>query len=234
MKVALAIWRNDLRVLWSTPIPYVVGALFQALLGVLFVDQLQGRSQALTQPLYPLLGFLLLVTVPIISMRSIAEEARSGTLDLLLAVPTSTASIVAGKWLATATTVLLVVLPASAHAAMVALFGEPERGPMVAGLLGVTLLIAALSAIGVLASAATSSSPVAAMVAFVVSAVLWFAGAARSTVSAGGVLDHLSLSERLRTFAAGAVDTADVGFLVALVVLGLGAATAVLDLRRSR
>lgn len=216
--------------MWSTPIPYVVGALFQAMLGLLFVDQLQGRSQALTQPLYPLMGFLLLVTAPILSMRSLADESRSGTLDLLLAVPVGPAPIVGGKWLATATTVLAVALPSAAYGGMVALFGDPERGPMLAGFLGILLLIAALSAIGVLASALTSSMPVAAMAAFVGSAVLWFAGAAGSTIRAGGVLDHLSLSERLRTFAAGAVDTGDVGFLLALTIACLGGAVAAVSL----
>lgn len=229
-----AICRKDLAVLWATPVPYFVGALFQAILGVLFVDQLQGRSQALVQPLFPLAGFLLLVTVPILTMRAFAEEARSGTLDLLLAVPVPAGPLVLGKWLASSATVAAVTAPAGAFAALVALFGDPDRGPVIAGFLGLALLVLALSALGVLASALTTSAPVAAMVTFVVAAVLWFAGTASASISAGGLLARVSLSERLRTFAGGAVDTGDVGFLVALTVACLGLTLAAVQARRQR
>jgi len=64
--------------------------------------------------------------------------------------------------------------------------------------------------------------------------VLWFAGAAGSSIGTGGLLARVSLSERLRSFAAGVIDTADVGFLVALVVAALGLAVAAVELRRER
>ncbi len=229
-----AIFRKDMAVLWTTPVPFVVGALFQAVLGILFVDQLQGRSQALVQPLFPLAGFLLLVTVPILSMRVLADEARSGTLDVLLAIPVGARPLVLGKWLATTATILAVTAPAGAYAAMVALFGDPDPGPVIAGFVGLALLIAALAALGVLASACTTSAPVAAMFTFVIAAVLWFSGTASSTISAGGLLAHLSLSERLRSFAGGALDTGDIGFLIALTVVCLGLAGAAVQARRQR
>lgn len=229
-----AIWRKDLRSAWVGPVPYLVGALFQAALGVLFVDQLQGRSQALVQPLFPLAGFLLLVTAPILTMRSIAEEARSGTLDVLLAIPVGARALVLGKWLAAVTTLLAVVAPATAYAGLVAIFGEPDRGPVITGFLGLVLLLAVLAAVGVLASSLTTSAPVAAMVTFAAGAMLWFAGAAGSSIGTGGLLAHVSLSERLRGFAAGLLDTGDVGFLVALTIAALGGAVAAVEARRQR
>ncbi len=229
-----AIFRKDMAVLWATPVPFVVGALFQAVLGILFVDQLQGRAQALVQPLFPLAGFLLLVTVPILTMRTLADEARSGTLDVLLAVPVGAGPLVLGKWLAATATLVAVTAPAAAYAALVGLFGDPDRGPVIAGFVGLALLVAALAALGVLTSACTSSAPVAAMFTFVISAVLWFSGTASATISAGGLLAHLSLSERLRSFAGGALDTGDIGFLVALTMACLGLAGAAVHARRRR
>ena len=232
--MTFAIWRKELSVLWTTPIPYVVGALFQAMLGLLFIDQLQARSQALVQPLFPLAGFLLIVTIPVICMRAIADEARSGTLDLLLAIPVGPAPLVIGKWLASATTVVAVTAPAAAYPALVAIFGDPDSGPVVAGFVGLTLFALAISAIGVLASALTSSAPIAAMVGFVTVAALWFAGTAANAIRAGGVLAHVSLSERLRSFANGAIDTGDVGFFVAVTIAALAFAVAAVDGRRLR
>lgn len=228
------IWRKDLAVMWTTPLPYIVGALFQAILGLLFVDQLQARSQALVQPLFPLAGFLLIVTIPIICMRAIADEARSGTLDLLLAIPVGPAPLVIGKWLAAATSVVAVAAPAAAYPGLVAIFGDPDPGPVVSGFVGLALFAIAVTAIGVLASALTSSAPVAAMVSFVAVAALWFAGTAANAVRAGGVLAHLSLSERLRSFANGAIDTGDVGFFAAVTIAALAVAVTAVDGRRLR
>lgn len=229
-----AITKKDLAVAWSTPIPYVVGGLLQAILGLLFLDQIQGRLQALVQPLFPLAGFLLLVTVPVLTMRSFADEARSGSLDVLLAIPVPSAALVVGKWLAAWATAVAVTAPAVAYAGLVWLYGEPDRGPVIAGFLGLLLLTAALSALGVCASALTSSQPVAVMIAFVVGAALWFSGSGGSAVRASGVLSHLSLSERLRAFSGGAIDTGDVGFLLAMTLVLLGFTFAALEARRAR
>jgi len=225
---------KDLTVAWVTPMPYVVGALFQGVLGLLFIDQLQGRLQALVQPLFPLAGFLLLVTVPLLTMRSFAEEERTGSLDVLLAIPAPTHALVLGKWLAAEVTALAVIAPALVYAGIVSLYGDPDRGPIVAGFVGLVLLSAALSALGVLASSLTSSQPLAGMMAFASGAVLWFAGRTGSIVRAGGVLEHLSLSERMRAFSAGAIDTGDVGYLLALTIGLLALAVLSVELRRRR
>lgn len=230
----LAIWRKEVSVTWTTPIPYIVGGLFQAMLGLLFVDQLQARMQAVVQPLFPLAGFLLIITVPILTMRSIAEEARTGTLDLLLAIPIGAVPLVVGKWLAATTTVFAVVAPAVVYAWLVGLYGDPDAGPVISGFVGLALLASALTALGMLTSAATSSTPVAAMVSFVVAAALWFAGTAGNAIRAGGLLDHVSLSERVRSFANGAVDTGDAGFFVALILAALALAVVAVDARRLR
>jgi hypothetical protein len=72
------------------------------------------------------------------------------------------------------------------------------------------------------------------MVTFVAAALLWFSDAGGTTISAGGFLAHLSLSERLRSFAGGAIDTGDVGFLVAMTIACLGCAAAAVQARTQR
>jgi ABC-2 type transport system permease protein len=228
-----AVVRKDLVQLWTSPLPWVAGAAFQAVLGLLVVDQLAARQQAVVQPLFPIAGLLLVVTVPVLTMRALAEEARTGSLDLLLAVPVAPAPLVVGKWLACWLTALALVLPAGVHVVLTHLWGAPDRGPVLAGFLGLALLAAALSGVGVLASSATATPAVAGLAAAMAGLVLWFAGTA--TGGAGtGVVAAVSFSERLRTFAAGAVDSGDAVFLLAVVAGTLVAATAVLDLRRLR
>lgn len=229
-----AVVRKEMTVLWSSPIPYVVGGLLHVTVGLLYVNQLEGRNQAVLQPLFPLMGFLLLALVPLIAMRSFAEEARTGTLDLLLAVPVPARPLVVGKWLACWLTTLVVAAPAGLFVVLLALWAEPDFGPAISGFLGLGLLAGAASAFGVLASSLSSSQAVSATVAFVTGMVLWFSYAGSETASLGGVLVRVSLSERLRSFAGGSIDSADGGYFVVLSVAALVVAAASVGGRRLR
>ena len=229
-----AVLRKELAVLWASPIPYVVGALFHLTVGLLYVNQLQGRNQAVLQPLFPIAGFLLLLLAPLIAMRSFAEEARTGTLDLLLAVPVHARPLVLGKWLACWTTTMVVVAPAGVFVLLLAMWAEPDFGPAITGFLGLALLAAAVSGVGVAASALSSSQPVAAVVAFIAGLLLWFSYVGSGTVSLGGLLLRLSLSERLRGFAGGAIDTADAGYFAVLAGSSLVVAAISVGGRRLR
>lgn len=229
-----AVLRKELVSLWATPVPYVVGAAFHVVLGILMANQLEVRQQAVLQPLFPLAGFLLLVAVPVLAMRTFAEELRSGTLDVLLAVPVPPRPLVVGKWLATWLTALAVLAPAGLTVVLVQLWGAPDTGPAVAGFLGLALLAGALAGIGVAASSMTSSQPVAAMVTLSIVLVLWFAHVGSDTLDAGSVLAAVSLSERLRTFAGGAVDRADVVYYGSVALGSMALACVALDLRRMR
>lgn len=229
-----AVLRKELAALWASPLPYVVGAALHVALGLLMVDQLAARGQAVAQPLFPIAGFLLLFALPVLTMRTLAEEARTGTLEVLLAAHVPPRTLVLGKWLAAWLTGVVALAPAALFVVLLELWGEPDLGPVVAGFLGLVLLAAAVTGVGVLASSLTSSQPVAAMLALTSVLVLWFANAGDAVVGTRGLLARLSLSERLRTFAAGAVDTGDVGYLVCLCAGCLAVAATAVDLRRLR
>lgn len=229
-----AVTGKDLRTLWTSPVPYVVGAVLQAALGLLMVDQLAARDQAVVQPLFPLAGFLLLLVVPVVTMRTFAEEARAGTLDQLLAVPLRPGVLVVAKWLASWLTVVALAAPAAVFVALTALWGDPDDGPVITGFVGLVALAALTTAVGVLASACTESQPIAAMAALFASIVGWFAHVGDPAVGDAGLLAAVSLSERLRLFAGGAVDTGDLAFFVAGTIAALVVAAAAVDLRRLR
>ena len=222
--MTLAVLRKELAVLWTSPVPWVAGAALQAVLAVLFVDQLQGRTQAVVQPLFPIAGLLLVVTVPVLAMRGFTEERRTGNLDVLLAAPVPVLPLAVGKWLAAWLTALAILAPAILLAGLTALWGDPDVGPIVSGFLGLALLAGAVLAIGVLASAATASQALAALVTILACLVLWFVGSTTGDSTLSRSLGSVSLSERLRTFAQGGVDSGDVAFFAAVSIVGVGAA----------
>ncbi len=229
-----AVLRKELAALWASPVPFVVGAAFHVTLGILVVNQLEVRDQAVIQPLFPIAGFLLLFMLPVLTMRTFAEEARTGTLDLLTAVPVAPRPLVIGKWLAAWLSSLAVIAPAGLVAVLLELWGEPDLGPAISGFLGLGLLTAALAGVGVLASSLTTSQPVAVIVAIFGVLVLWFAHVGSSALSTGSPLASISLSERLRTFAGGAIDTADLVYFAGLAGACLALASLAVDLRRLR
>lgn len=227
-----AIVRTELKILWASPLPYVLGALFHVTLGVLGWSQIVSRGQALFQPVVPVAGFLLLVVVPVLAARSLADERRQGTLELLLAVPVPAGRLVAGKYLALVATVWALLAPVAVFVVLLALWGDPDAGPVVAGFAGLALLSAATAALGLLASSLTASQPVAALGAMFAVLGLWFAHVGSDVPGSGGIVGALSFSERLRTFAGGAVVVSDVVFFGSVVAGGLVLATAAVARRR--
>jgi len=229
-----AVFRKELKVLWASPLPYVLGAVFHAALGVLAWGQLGGREQAVFQPIVPIAGFLLIVAAPILTSRTIAEEARTGTLELLLAIPVSRTKLVVAKYLAVVTTLVALIAPAGLFVLLLSLYGSPDTGPIVTGTVGLVLLAAAVGAIGVFASSLTTSQPLAAIAGLFAVMVLWFAHAGSDVLSVGGFLGGFSISERLRSFAGGSIDVGDLLFFFSLIAVSLAAARAAVESRRWR
>jgi ABC-2 type transport system permease protein len=232
--VTFAILRKELKVLWASPLPYVLGAVFNATLGVLGWSQIVGRGQAVFQPLVPIAGFLVLLVVPILASRTFSDEMRTGALELLLAIPVRRAPLVGGKYLAILATMLALIAPVGLFAFLLAVYGDPDFGPILTGVLGLVLLCGALSGIGVVASALTASQPVAAVGALFAVLVLWFAHTGSDALPAGGFLGAFSISERLRPFAGGLIDLSDVAFFITIAAVALAGASAAVEARRWR
>jgi ABC-2 type transport system permease protein len=232
--VIRAVFRKELAVTWTSPVPYVSGALFHATLGVLGHAQLASRGQAVFQPIVPIAGLLLVVVAPVLAARSFAEEARTGTLELLQAVPVSPVRLAAGKYAAVLVTLLGVLAPASLFAVVLALYGSPDLGPILAGLTGLALMAVAIAGVGVLASSLTSSQPVAAALGVFVVLALWFAHVGSEAVPTGSLSAAFSISERLRSFAGGAIELSDAVFFCSVGVVSAAASAAALEARRRR
>jgi ABC-2 type transport system permease protein len=234
VKGGRALLRKELKVAWASPLPYVLGAVFHSTFGVLGWSQITGRGQAVFQPLVPIAGFLLLLVAPILASRVFAEEIRSGTLELLLAIPVPRGRLVAAKYAAVLITLTALMVPIGLFVLLLVLYGSPDAGPILTGCVGLVLFVAALAAIGVLASSLTASQPLAAVGGLFAVLVLWFAHTGSNAVAVGGFLGAFSLSERLRSFAGGVIDFGDVLFFVSIVFVALAAARVAVESRRWR
>ena len=218
-----ALMAKEIRALFVSPVAYAVIAVFLLLSGYSFAITLIVSKQASLVHIFFQAAMQLVLLVPILTMRLFAEERRTGTLELLLTSPADEIEIVLAKFAAAMTVLLAMIGPTLSYALVLGLYGQPDWGPIYSGYLGLVLLGGALVALGLLASALTANQIVAAVVSLGGFGILWAIDslAALLPPPVDNWFLGLSLLARFTPFAVGAMYISDLGFFLALVLLGL-------------
>jgi ABC-2 type transport system permease protein len=174
MRGTWTIYRRELAGLFLGPLAWILLCLALLLNGFYFTLYLAGTqgdvnaTMLLAQGGSRIFWGLLLLVPPLLTMRMISEESRTGTLEFLLTAPVSDLAVVLGKLLAATSLLLLLCCSALVYAGTLAWLGTgPDWGPVLTSLLGATLVSALFSAIGLLCSAGTGTPLLAAFLAFV-------------------------------------------------------------------
>jgi len=223
VRVFRALLDKELRALYQAPVAWIVIGVFLGLMGYSFTLTLfNNRYATLVHIFFQAAGLLLLI-VPIITMRLLAEERRAGTLELLLTAPVKESHVVLAKYLAGMSVVLLMIGLTASYAVVLGLYGTPECGAIYSGYLGLALLASTLVSLGLAASALTSNQVIAAIVAIGISFFLWMVDTLAAMLPDGleRVFISLSLLARFTPFATGAMYTSDAGFFVSTTLLAL-------------
>ena len=176
------------------------------------------------RPLFGNTGVILLFVLPMITMRSYAEETRSGTIELLLSSPLTDMEIILGKFLGALTLYAMMLAVTGVHMGFLFYYGEPELAPVLSGYLGLLLMGASFISIGLLISSATKNQVVAGMITFAVLLLFWVISwlgnpAAGSTSSQ--VLAYLSVLDHFDDFSKGVIDTSHLVYYLSFITFGL-------------
>jgi ABC-2 type transport system permease protein len=232
----VALFIKELRECFATPIAFVLLAVFWGLAGWFFSFGLFFVNLAQMVGSFHNMSILLLLVMPLLTMRVFAEENKSGTLELLLSLPLSELQIVLAKF-AAAFVILLLMLAGSASAVLpLVLYAQPDLGPIVGGYLGITLLGAAFMGVGILVSSTTANQIVAALVTWGLLTLLWFADYAATLDAVPGLRGlflHLSFSAHYVDVIRGVINTATVCYFVSVLVLSLALTVLLLKARRA-
>jgi len=214
---------KEVRTLFSSPIAYAVIAVFVVLSGYTFTVTLFVSKQATLVHIFFQSAVQLILLVPLITMRQFAEERRNGTLELLLTSPVREIDIVVAKFIASMVVVLAMTSLTLIYATVLAVYGQPDWGPIYSGYLGLVLFGAALLSIGLMLSALTANQIVAAVVSLGLFGLLWAIDTLASLLPQPfeNWLLGLSLLAHFTPFAIGAMYTSDFGFFLSVVLLGL-------------
>jgi ABC-2 type transport system permease protein len=238
----LTIARREFRSYFESPLAYVVICLSFLALGLKFFLYRGGFFQIDRASLslmfeYAPAGLALLV-VPVVTMRLLAEERRSGTLEMLITLPVKDSDVILGKYFGALGLVLVLVLATLIYP--IAMFKWPwslgplDMGPVLSGYLGLVLFSAAAVALGLLFSSITQSQAISFFVTFLVLFALWFLGTVGDTMggTAGTVIQYISFQSRMEGFSRGLINTRDIIYFLSITVVALVIAFRALERRK--
>ena len=236
MRNTLAIAERELKSYFVSPIAYVIGAAFLLIAGYLFSVILLNTNEASMRYMISNLSVIWLFVAPFITMRLLAEEARTGTIELLLTNPVRDIEVVLGKFIGALLFVLALLALTLYYPALLFVFGSPDPGPIISGYLGVILQAAAFLSIGLMISSFTQNQIVAAFVTFAILLLMWLSESVANFVGRpfNEVVRYLSVTGHIQDFSRGVIDTSNVIYFLSIVAGALFITFLSLQTRRWR
>lgn len=248
----LTLAQKELRAYFVSPIAYVLLVFFALLFGYFYASsinfmvqlsmgqfgmggpQIININEFMIRPLFGNTAVILLFMLPMLTMRSFAEEKRSGTIELLLTSPLTDFQIIMGKFLGAMALYTLMLSLTLVHIGVLFWYGEPEWAPVLSGYLGLLLMGGSFISIGLAISSMTKNQIVAGVSTFAVLLLFWiinWMGDASGTMTQS-VLAYLSILEHLDDFSKGVIDTTHVTYYVSFITLGLFLTAKSMDMAR--
>lgn len=250
-----AICKREIRTYFTSPIAYVAITVFLFVTGFFFQTLIQwfnlqsmqmarnpqyfqqlNINQMVYAPLFHNISIILLFLVPILTMRLFAEEKKTKTEELLYTSPVSMGQIILGKYFASLFVLLVMLCLNGLLSLFVFAFGNPEILPLLNGYLGLFLMGAAFTSLGIFFSSLTENQIIAASLGFGFFLLFFVLNWASQFV--GGiwrsVLDYLSFFHHFDDMTRGILDTTDIVYYLSLIVFGLFLTHSVIQSRRWR
>lgn len=247
MRKVMAILKRELIAYFSSPLAYIVITAFLILQGTIFYLILSYLNRPQTLAMTPLRLFFggtiyfwlfLLFMVPVITMRLVAEERRSGTIEVLLTSPVTEGQVITGKFLAALGFWVILWLPTLIYVFILEHFASIDPGPVAAGYLGVLLLGVLFMGVGTFTSTLTNNQLIAAILAFAVMVLLFSVGLVQqllvSSSALKSVLGYMNLWNHMDDFAKGIVDSRHVVYQLSAGIFFLYLAAKSLEVKKWR
>jgi ABC-2 type transport system permease protein len=235
MQNTLTIAGRQFRSYFNGPAAYIVAAIVLGFVGAIFWYYFFLIGRASAREMFMWTGRSMVFAAPAIAMGLLAEERRSGTLELLVTMPVREIEIIVGKYLGALGMVAVILALTLVHPLAVSTLGDLAWGPVVGGYAGLFLAAAAMLAIGVMASSWTENQLVAFFVSFFLLIMLTWIPLIFERFFTGlwaTVLQVLSFDAHLESMAKGVIDTRDIVFFLSIITVSLMVAFRALERRR--
>jgi len=243
MRNVWTVAKREFNMYFASPVAYAFSFVILLVLGVFFYADFVNAAVQQGSPdptrTVSLFVTLLLFFSPAVTMRLMAEEQRTGTIELLLTAPVREWELVTGKWLAAFGFVTILVAATLIYALILSRFVTPglDAGLLVAAYLGLLLIVAAFLAVGVFVSTLFTNQIAAFFGIMAVSLLLWVISypVQNATGPVASVLQYLDFSNHFyNNFFRGVIDISDVIYFVSVSVFFLFLAARTVESRRWR
>lgn len=244
MNMVMVLIKKELRQFFISPIAYVVMMIYLTLSGFFFYTNMEAFSQqykylknmmqymqnadilsrlnlnemVIARALFNMV-FIFLFIIPLIMMKSFAEEQKQKTDELLKTSPLTLNQVIAGKYLGSLIFVVILILPTLAYEALLFYYSSPELGPVVTGYMGIVLFAGVGVAVGLFASSLTENQIIAAVITFVILLFLFIINLL--SVTEGSILikilTYLSVTEHLSNLLRGVIDSRDLVYFFSFI-----------------
>ena len=243
MRTIWAICKRELLAFFVSPIAYFVITGFTLLVGFFFFNHLsyfaqlvemsamislRGRelpnlNQTVIEGVYQTMVVILVFLIPLLTMRTIAEEKKKGTFELLITSPVSVSQVVLGKFLSIAIVLIIMLSVNLIFPALLITYGDPEILPIVSGFLGLVLCSLGFASIGMAVSSFTENQVVAGVISMVTLLLLYVIQAPAESLggTAAEVVRYLSPVDQLQDLLRGIITLKSITYFVSLIVVGL-------------
>ena len=241
--------RKELKSVFASPMGWIVLTIFTFLFGSLYLTgvnnyfevmsgavrpaERMGVTQSVGQIVYGWAFLIVLVAVPLLSMRLISEERRSQTLPFLFSAPLSLTEIVLGKFFGLVIFLSILILYVAFMLSTLNIWSDVDFGFIIANSLGLFLLVAGSSAVGLYFSSLTAQPVAAAVMSFVTLIALIFMDRI-FVADPSNPLAQFSLMRHFQSFSTGLIDTADIAYFVLFTITFLTLTIRRLDADRLR
>ena len=242
MSKTTAIYKHELKYYFQSVTAYITIGMFLLIAGYFFYNILSfynllsfqasrnpvimeglNLTDGLLRPLFSNISIVILLLLPLLTMRLLAEEKKQGTFELLLTYPVRDAEAIAGKFLAAVTTYAVMLACTLLYPLLLAIFSDPEPGPIFSGYLGLFLMGCTFISIGTFFSSLTSNQLVAGVTSFGVGLLFLIIGWAAPFVGPrfAGMLGQFSLLQHFESFSKGIIDTQDISYYLFMTLFFL-------------
>jgi ABC-2 type transport system permease protein len=238
MKPIWTIAKREFKTFFDSLAAYILLVVFLGLSGFftwLFGSDIFFIGQATLMPFFSVAYWTLFFFIPALTMKMLAEEKRSGTLELLLTKPITDWQVILGKFLSVLMligTALLLTIP---YYITISFLGPIDHGAVWSGYLGMILMSMAYTSIGLFASSITNNQIVAFLLALFISVfflIIFDVLASSFTGTLGYFFNYLSLSTHYESISRGVLDSKDLIYFLSITITGLLLADTVLSKRK--
>lgn len=236
MSKTIAIYKKDLKSYFLSPIAYVLMGVYLTLSGLFFYISTIGSGVASMEYVFGNMIFVFLVISPILTMKLISEEKKTGTDQLLLTSPLRSHQIVLGKYFAALTVYFLIILITFIYPGILYFYSRIDLGPVFSGYLGILFIGAAFLSAGLFASSLSENQIISGVVGFCILLISWSINYL-STSFEGPIqsfIEYLSIIKHYNEFEMGIIDLGNIVYYISYIAIFLFLTTGMVNKTWSR